>query len=151
MFPPIYTLSLFSQYCKYCKFHRAINFVVDLIVVYFDMDSYHQKVHKYLEYHSVCPLVGIGPPHPLSPKTRGGGYSTRSPACEGVRRPNSDDWRDSLVLCLLCGFHQTLPWLAKSRGVFFQPHGFFGFSLLICRIRMASQKGANNMCNLCKI
>ncbi len=24
------------------------------------------KVHKYLEYHSVCPAVGIGTPHPLS-------------------------------------------------------------------------------------
>ena len=27
---------------------------------------YKYKVHKYMEYHSVCPLVGIGtPPHPL--------------------------------------------------------------------------------------
>ncbi len=24
------------------------------------------KVHVYLEYHSVCPLVRIGTPHPLS-------------------------------------------------------------------------------------
>jgi hypothetical protein len=42
--PPIYTLSLFSQYCKYCKFHRAINFVVDLMVVYFDSDSFHHTL-----------------------------------------------------------------------------------------------------------
>ncbi len=26
------------------------------------------NVHIYLENHSVCPLVGIGPPHPLSRK-----------------------------------------------------------------------------------
>jgi hypothetical protein len=42
------------------------------------------KVHKYLEYHSVCPLVRIEtPPHPLSrkrvcppPGTTGGGGET---------------------------------------------------------------------------
>ncbi len=48
-------------------------------------------LHIYLEYNSVCPLVGIGtppPPHPLSskrvcppPGTWGG---THSPACEGM-------------------------------------------------------------------
>jgi hypothetical protein len=56
---------------------------------------YH-KVHKYLEYHSVCPLVRIGT-HPLfskcvslPPESKGG---THSPAGEGVGGPNSDDWR----------------------------------------------------------
>jgi hypothetical protein len=34
------------------------------------VQNVHHKVHIYLEYHSVCPLVGIGtpPPHPLSRK-----------------------------------------------------------------------------------
>jgi hypothetical protein len=37
----------------------------------------HHKVHKYLEYHSVCPLVRIGDPTPspssecASPGTKG--------------------------------------------------------------------------------
>ncbi len=38
----------------------------------------HHKVHKYLEYHSVCPLVQIRTPQ------RGGGGWTHSPAGEGV-------------------------------------------------------------------
>ncbi len=48
------------------------------------------KVHIYLEYHSVCPLVGIGTPHPLSqrvcfpPEPKGEGGDTHSPACEGM-------------------------------------------------------------------
>ena len=46
---------------------------------------YH-KVHIYLENQSVCPLVRIGTPHPLSRK-----------------RVPSDDWRKSLAFCLLCG------------------------------------------------
>ncbi len=64
----------------------------------------------YLEYHSECPLVGIGtPPPPLTQATEpsprnqnGGGGHTRL----RVRRwgsPNSDDWRKILALCLLCG------------------------------------------------
>jgi hypothetical protein len=64
-------------------------------------------VHIYLEYHSVCPLVEIGTPHPLShecapppPPTKGGGH-TRLRVREW-RSPNSDDWRKSLALCLLC-------------------------------------------------
>ncbi len=45
------------------------------------------KVHIYLEYHSVCSLVRIGPPPlpvasaPLPPEPKGG---THSPAGEGV-------------------------------------------------------------------
>ncbi len=63
----------------------------------------------YLEYHSVCPLVGIGTPHPPLPPSecvpplnqRGEGHT-----CLWVRvwrSPNSDDWRKILALCLLCG------------------------------------------------
>ncbi len=43
------------------------------------------KVHTYLEYHSVCPLVGIGTPSVPPPPDTGGGGSTYSPAREGVR------------------------------------------------------------------
>jgi hypothetical protein len=44
-------------------------------------------VHIYKEYHSVCPLVGIGSlPTRLcpSPQNRGGGGEAHSPACEGL-------------------------------------------------------------------
>jgi hypothetical protein len=61
-----------------------------------------------MEYHSVCPLVGIGtpPPPPLPrgsvplppPGTKGEG--AHSPAGEGVGCPNADDWRKSFALCL---------------------------------------------------
>jgi hypothetical protein len=66
--------------------------------------------HK-VGYHIVCPLVDIwDPPTPLPlanvppPRNlRGGGYTL---AClgggGGWGSPNSDDWRKSLALCLLC-------------------------------------------------
>jgi hypothetical protein len=66
------------------------------------------KIHKYLEYHSACPLVQIETPHPLSrkrvcpppPGTKG---RTHSPSGEGVGGdPNSDDWKKNLALSLLC-------------------------------------------------
>jgi hypothetical protein len=63
----------------------------------------------YLEYHSVCPLVGIGTPHPLSrkrvcfpPGTKGGGGVHTRLRVRGWGSPNPDDWRENLVLCLLC-------------------------------------------------
>ncbi len=48
------------------------------------------KVHLYIEYHSVCPLVGIGTPLPFQPQAivpppgtkGGGGYTIHSPAGE---------------------------------------------------------------------
>jgi hypothetical protein len=54
------------------------------------------KVHIYLEYHSVCPLVRIGTPPTPSPlasvslpsEPKGG---THWSGGEGVRGPNSDD------------------------------------------------------------
>ncbi len=58
-----------------------------------------------VEYHSVCPLVRIGTPHPLfrkrvcPPRTKGWGGAL---AC-GLRGPNLDDCRKSMALCLLCG------------------------------------------------
>ncbi len=70
------------------------------------------KVHIYKEYHSVCPLVGTVPlpSHPLSyqrvctsPRNQRVGGEAHSPAVRGWGSPNSDDWRKSLALCLLCG------------------------------------------------
>ncbi len=66
------------------------------------------KVRTYKEYHSVCLLIGIGTlPTPLSrasvplpPEPRGGHTRLR---VRGWGSPNSDDWRKSLSLCLLCG------------------------------------------------
>ena len=53
----------------------------------------------YTEYHSVCPLVGIGTPPTPVPQAS----------------PNSDDWRKSLAVCLLCGWDISL--LLLRRGV----------------------------------
>ena len=62
-----------------------------------------------LEYQSVCPFVRIGSTCPLSRKrecppslgTKGGGATL---ACGwGGGGSHSDDWRESLALCLLCG------------------------------------------------
>ncbi len=64
----------------------------------------------YIEYQSVCPFVGIGPPHthslaqasvspPLDPK----GRKQHFLAGEVVGGHNSDDWKESLALCILCG------------------------------------------------
>ncbi len=43
---------------------RTICQVHDLVVA----DQQLHKVHTHLGYHSVCPLVGLGPSHPLSRK-----------------------------------------------------------------------------------
>jgi hypothetical protein len=79
-------------------------------------DPIPHKVHTYLEYHSVCPLVQIGTPppsthcqsvpqanlsFPTEPKGGGGGVYTPQ-WVRGRGSPNSDDWRRSLALCLLC-------------------------------------------------
>ena len=70
-------------------------------------NTHPHKVHIYKEYHSVCPLVGIGtlPPPlspasvPLPPEPKGGGHTS----------PNSDDRRKSLALCLLCDTSPSFP------------------------------------------
>jgi hypothetical protein len=71
---------------------------------------YH-KVRIFIEYHCVCPLLGIGTlPTLLSPA------SVRLPPdwvghsrlrVRGWGSPNYDDWRKSLALCRLCGWD---PW-----------------------------------------
>jgi len=82
------------------------------------------KVHIYTEYHSVCPLVGIGTlPPPLSSlgtKGWGGGGHTRL-RVRGWGSPNSDDWRKSLALCLLC-----------ARESLKQPLIYLGVFLRLC-------------------
>jgi hypothetical protein len=68
-----------------------------------------QLVVQFVPQSSVCPLVGIGtlPPTlspasvPLPPEPKGGGDTL---SC-GWGSPNSDDWRKSLSLCLLCGVY----------------------------------------------
>ncbi len=67
------------------------------------------KIHIYLEKHSVCLFVRIGtPPPPLpqrvcpSPGTKGGEVLHTRLRVRGRGSPNSNDWRKSLALCLLC-------------------------------------------------
>jgi hypothetical protein len=62
----------------------------------------------YLEYQSVCPFVRIGPP-PSSlacectpPPGNKRGEGKKSLAGGGAIGANSDDWRESLALCILC-------------------------------------------------
>ncbi len=92
--------------------HRTVVFVLDLQT----LDCVNHKVCVYLEYHSVCPLVGIGThiPSPASecalPSELKGreGYTvihTRL-RVRGWGSSNSDDWRENLVLCLLRGVHR---------------------------------------------
>ncbi len=72
----------------------------------------HHKVliYTYIEHHSVCPLVGIGtPPTPLSQAMPSlpdqMDVEHTRPRLRGWGSPNSDDWRKSLALCLLCAVH----------------------------------------------
>jgi hypothetical protein len=71
----------------------------------------HHKVHIYIEYHSVCPHVGIGTPLtllqasvPLHP-TKGGHTCLR---LTGWVSANSNERSKSLALCLLCALHSSL-------------------------------------------
>jgi hypothetical protein len=110
----------FESHCQFRSFKTILNFyrtgrlhVVDeMCVIAFSSDLQYwgiqasicnargHKVHMYKEYHSVCPLVGIGTlPTPLSPASvplppepkRGGGHTHLR--VRGCRSPNSDDWR----------------------------------------------------------
>ncbi len=72
--------------------------------------TYHLShvVTKYIYTQSTTvsvPSSELGPPHPsppgsVSPPQPKGG--THSPAWRGWGSPNSDDWRKSLALCLIC-------------------------------------------------
>ncbi len=62
----------------------------------------------YLEYHSVCPSLELGPPTPFPgsecayPLNQRRGEHTRLRVREWGS-PNADDWRESLVLCVPVG------------------------------------------------
>ncbi len=71
----------------------------------------HHKVLIYKEYHTVCPSSELEFSQALSrqqvcssPQNRGG--HTRLQV-RGWKSPNSDDWRKSLALCLICVIHDT--------------------------------------------
>jgi hypothetical protein len=77
-------------------------------------EGFERRVEGLQNTQSVCPFVGIGSPHPLpqkdvcpplDPKREGEQHSL---AGEGVKGPNSDDWTESLALCILYGFEQVL-------------------------------------------
>ncbi len=88
----------------------------------------------------MCPLVGIGtlPPLlspasvPLPPNQRG---AAQSPAGEGVGEfqfRNSDDWRKSLALCLLCAkTYKTTLQIIYNCAVHIQFQGVNCFRLII--------------------
>jgi hypothetical protein len=77
----------------------------------------------YPEYHSVCPLVRIGTPPPPSPASEcvppgtNGREHTRLRVRGGG--PNSDDWRKSLALCLLCVGSLAMNSCARVQGAQF--------------------------------
>ncbi len=92
----------------------------------------------YLEYQSVCPIVGIGYPTPslaseyVSPLRPKGGGNTLLGGGGGEGKAYSDDWIESLALCILCETSQlgqyllfsvvfTLPPLRHHRSVWLLP------------------------------
>jgi hypothetical protein len=70
---------------------------------------YYTILYLFLEYQSICPFVRIGSPRPLSrqrvcppPQNQRVGGGQHSLAGEGAGGADSDDWRESLALCILC-------------------------------------------------
>ncbi len=104
-----------SRICTlYCYFSGVLMFMLSHFTCSVPFHSYTptHKLHIYIEYHRVCPRVGIGdlplplpqasvllPPEPKRGHTR---LRVRGWGC-----PNSNDWRKSLALCLLCAPTQT--------------------------------------------
>ncbi len=74
-------------------------------------DSVHRVHHKVLKSTTVyVPSLELGLSHPLScqpvcpsPRNKGRGAQHTRLRVRGWGSPNSDDWRKSLALCLLCG------------------------------------------------
>jgi hypothetical protein len=98
-----------------------------MMIDFFTNGDSAQTTNLPIEYHSVCPLVRIGTTtfplpqasvYPPQPKGRG---HTRLRVRGGGS--NSDDWRKSLALCLLCGIPYSSPeflhilWKMFSRNV----------------------------------
>ncbi len=88
----------------YAGFNLTPIWDLNLATGYLFEAPYHKV---YIEHHSVCPLVGIGtpttplpqacvPPPPPPPE----GHTRLW--LNGWRRPNSDDWRKSFAIWLLC-------------------------------------------------
>ena len=93
--------------------------------------SWSQSVpntYIYLKYHRFCPLVGIGDPPTPSPasewvlpsgtKGGGGGLHTRL-RMKVWRSPNSDGWRESLLLRLHCVYRYLVKQKVRSLLHFF--------------------------------
>jgi hypothetical protein len=76
-------------------------------------EGWSHKLHIYLEYHSVCPLVEIGPPPPPP---------LLQPPPPPPGSPSSDGWRESLVLCLLCGWNTRQYDICCPVKSFFSPY-----------------------------
>ncbi len=119
-------LLIFFRFCTFPWSTFCMCWVCSASKAYFlcwSMERGRHKVlvHIYLESHSVCdlcPLVRIetpSPPLPLAsefPPTKGGGQTLACGWGGGAGGPNSDDWRKSLVLCLLCaGSDQRSPFI----------------------------------------
>ncbi len=95
-------------------------------------DGWDHKVHVYLEYHSVCPLPGIGtlskasecvqpspppPPHGPTPNQRRG-ECTRIASHGGERVvPIRTTGEKSPALCLLCGWDQRICYWKKKKQI----------------------------------
>ena len=73
-----------------------------LMLLSLSIRFFFQKVRIHKEYHTTVyvPSLYLEPPPPRN--QREGGGQAHSPAGEGWGSPNSDDWRKSLALCLLC-------------------------------------------------
>ncbi len=74
------------------------------------MDWYRRGIIAYIEYQIVCPFVGIRS-HPLasvSPPLDSKGGETLNCGWTG-EGPNSDEWTESMALCILCGGYPKSP------------------------------------------
>ncbi len=85
----------------------------------------------HIEYQNVCPFVGIGSPLPprqqasVSPPLGPKGGGATLPCGWGGGGPNSDDWKESLALCILCAPPPLRCWIYYSMK--------FIYSIHICR------------------
>jgi hypothetical protein len=102
------------------------------------------RIHIYLEYHSVCPLVRIGTPHPFSygrvcpPEPKRG--RAHSPAMEGWVTPNADDWRKILALSLPCG---------RLQHMYHGPsYARVDLELTLCQSRLYPQSETKNLASV---
>ncbi len=101
-----------EQKCFTSIFELFFKYIIDLFSKC-PVDVHPQSTYTiYLEYHRVCPLVRIGTLHPLfpeqvcPPRTYEGRHTRLR--VRGWEGSNSDDWRKSLALCLLCDVHVDL-------------------------------------------